>query len=458
MTPKTTTTPTKTPSAKEILSTIASIEWKELGNQGEAPVPSPEDLENPDYWDTDSIEAYPDTNTRIQKIHEIWETDRETDPKPPLAPIIRAWQQDQTVKPITPEHDRKHPVAILKHAMGSIRDLNFVETGTARLREFATPDRIEQAEKKQLRFPFAQDKPSVLPPIMPLEVAHPTGLKQKTKAGAVSHEIRIFFEVLMALEPNQRQVNLMFRLGDLIGYLYPDGKFNRTNQLPYIINALEVLHFYATVPWIDDQGSLRRWRPVVVKSPLEIDSTNETPVFMSVDLPPDATQGYLIIKDIHRRLGKTSAPKLNAYHTAAWLWDKHGTVGGKLIPPTKPIEHRDNQNNLLDRAERQIVDSRGKTISNLYDKAAVRQLEREDNPDVIQRYPVLSDEDLILACMPNGYKGNRRVVLSRAKEYWTELEKAGVFTIRKERDGWRILPSERHWQTHRAVKEAATKS
>ena len=35
-------------------------------------------------------------------------------------------------------------------------------------------------------------------------IAHPMGLKPKTKAGAVSHEIRIFFEALTALEPLRR--------------------------------------------------------------------------------------------------------------------------------------------------------------------------------------------------------------------------------------------------------------
>ena len=45
MTQISTTTPTKTPSVKEILSTIAFIEWEKSGNHQEAPVPSPDDLE-----------------------------------------------------------------------------------------------------------------------------------------------------------------------------------------------------------------------------------------------------------------------------------------------------------------------------------------------------------------------------------------------------------------------------
>lgn len=100
MTQKTTTILTKTPSTKEILSTIAFIEWKESNNHGETPVPSPNDLDNPDYWDTDSIRKYPDITNRIQKIHEIWETKRATNPKlkHPLAPVIGTWQQEQNTK------------------------------------------------------------------------------------------------------------------------------------------------------------------------------------------------------------------------------------------------------------------------------------------------------------------------------------------------------------------------
>ena len=113
MTQISTTTPTKTPSVKEILSTIAFIEWEKSGNHQEAPVPSPDDLDNLDYWNLESIRVYaaltsrfsqafmsPDITTRIQKIHEIWETARETNPKlkHPLAPVIRTWQQEQSAK------------------------------------------------------------------------------------------------------------------------------------------------------------------------------------------------------------------------------------------------------------------------------------------------------------------------------------------------------------------------
>ena len=396
----------------------------------------------------------------IQLIHDIWMFARESNNKlqHPLAPIVRAWLKEQTAKRINAEYDRKHPTAVLKHPMGSIREVNFVTGEHAQLREFATPQRITQTEPLQLRLDFANDPPSILPGLMPLEVAHPMGLQATTKKGAVSHVVRVFFEALMALEPNQRQADLMFTLNDLINYLYPDGKFNRTLQLPYIIKALDILHFYATVPFKeDDKGNIGDWRPVVVRTRLRPDDSNDKKIFLDVKLPPDATQGMIVEKAIMRLLGKQSAPKFNAYLTACWLWDKYGTVKGKLIDPTRPVEQR-NDTGLVDPTGKPIVTLSGKPITNVYHPRAVAQLQRERNP-AAERYPILSDKDLILACKPNGYKPeNHRWELQRAKEHWAALEKEGIISIHRGRGGWRIMPSERHLQTHRAVRAAAKKS
>ncbi len=402
-----------------------------------------------------------DANDGILAIHRIWTiaTILNKKLKHPLAPIVRAWLIDQNAKHITKEYDDKHPVGVFKTPMGSIRELSFIAPGDARLREFATPESTDQ-----LQLPSAQEKPSILPPVVPLEVAHPHGLPTQTKKGAVSHVLRIFDEALMALEPSETQANIMFTLGELLGYLYPgyqreDGsynhtKFNRTNQLPYIINALEVLHFYATVPWDNGNG---RWRPVVVRTPLRPDAKNDAKIFLDVRLPPDARQGMMVEKAILRQLGKESAPKYYAYRIACWLLDKYGTVQGKLSDPTRPVERRNDATHLLANGKR-IVSPQGKPITNLYNTNAVRQLPREPNPDAIQRYPVLSDEDLILACFPNTIDKNPRQLLKRAKGYWTELEKEGIVSIQKEKSGWRILPSERHLKAHRGLREAIKKS
>ena len=392
------------------------------------------------------------TPERLQWLHQAWLIALEADKnlKHPLAPLVRAWLQDQNAQRVTRAHDRKYTAAVLRHPLGSVRELAFTEQETGQV--FKTPERVEQV---QMELDLG-DTPSVLPAIMPLQVVRTANLKPQTKSGAVSHELRIFFEAMMALQPNQQRADLMFRLGDLIDFLYPNGKFNWTNQMPHIKSALAVLHNSATVPWIDDQGSLREWRPVTVHAPLNTDATRDTPIFIGVQMPPDARSGYMVIKHIHRGTGMKSAAQWNAYHVAGFQWDKYGTVKGKLVDPKRPVERRDDQNQLVDASGKPIVKRNGKPINSPYDPEAVSQLDREWNEKAIDRYPVLSSEDLILACFPNGYPPRgRREYLRRAKAHWKKMEADGILVVRKERNGWRILPSSEHLNAHRALRKAS---
>ena len=369
----------------------------------------------------------------------------------PLNEVVSAWIKTRFAKRVTTEHDKRYPISVIKSPLGSVRELAFTERDVGQV--FQTPERVDQV---QMQLDLGCDA-SFLPSIMPLQIVRTNELKTHTKSGAVSHELRIFFEAMMGLEPGERRKDLMFRLGDLIDFLYPNGKFNWTNQMPHIKRALGVLHTYATVPWIDDQGSLREWRPVVVRSPLPENATRDTPIFVEVCMPPDARHGYLVIKDIHRHIGMKSAPRWNAYHVAAYLWDKHGTVKGKLVDPTRPVERRDTENRLIDATGKPLVNRNGKEIKSAYHPEAIRHLEREANTDAIKRYPVLSWDDLVLACFPNAdcEGSGKREYLKRAKKHWQQLEDDGIIVIHKQRDGWRILPSPEHLNAHRAVKKAS---
>ena len=497
------TTPTTTlPSASEIIRKMTAVLWEKLKYTGEAPTPTAHELfSNSELWEIPSEQPIgdlwgvlmdqkeprePDWSEHVRAtatpqsicrdpeheqitpefcektivdLEKAWQFARKEEKKlvHPLAPALTAWLQETNTTKVTKEYDSKHPAAILKSPMGSIREISFEDTDFASLKEFATPERVEQI--KQLTFDLKQERNALIPPVMPLEIAHPMGIQPNTKRGAVSHTIRVFFEAIMALKPHQRQADICFTLGDLISYLYPDGKFNRTNQLEYVTQAVEILHYYATVPFFDD-GKIRRWRPVAVRSVPDSDMTNDTRIYLDVKLPPDAKQGYMIIKDIHRRLGKESAPKFNAYHVACYLWDKYGTHRGKLADPTRPREARNESGQLIHPTTSEpILTPRGKPITNVFDTNAVRQLPREANPDAIKQYPILSDEALILACKPNGYDPKRRnQEAERAKVYWSALEQEGIIAIEKEKDGWRILPPERHLQTYRGVKEGSKKS
>ena len=173
-------------------------------------------------------------------------------------------------------------------------------------------------------------------------------------------------------------------------------------------------------------------------------------------------EGRIVIEEhqIHTKTGEKGwrilepyGEIVNAYLTAAWLWDKYGTHQGKIIAPTRPVERRNSENVLVDKNDKPFVNPHGKKITNLYDPHAVKQSEREPNPDAIKRYPVLSDEDLIYACFPNTNDTQRKRLLKRAQTHWTELEKAGIVRVERLTHGWRILPGASHVEKYRGVKE-----
>lgn len=390
----------------------------------------------------------------IVAIHELWNTvnkEHKGEFYHPIEPVIAAYLEELTAKHISAEYDRTHPAAIIKSPLGTVKDVSLVDIDkntAARLREFAEVQSVKQAEQLPL-FDMQQLNQTVLPDTMYLEIASPLGITPKNRKGAVSHTLRIFFEALMALEPNQTNEVISFSLGDLIQYLYPNQKFHRTNQLSYITNALNTLHFYATVPYEVSPGRIGKWRPVIVRNPIEQNSRNEDLIFLDVRLPPDVEQGMLVEKQKLRSLGQTSAPKFSAYLSACFIFDKYGTLNGTIIDPTIPTINRNTKGYLTDTNGNELIDHNGKRIKNAYKSNAISQLSRELNPHRTQ-YPTLQDADLIKACNLQNLS-QHGVALIRAKNYWKELENEGIVKIEIDKNGWRIMPSEQHINTYRAV-------
>ena len=101
---------------------------------------------------------------RLEWLHQAWVLALEQDAKlsHPIVPLVRAWMQQQSAKRVTPDYDKKHPISVLKHPLGSIRDVSFVELGeTAHLREFATPNSSRQVESTQLQLFDPAEKTSI---------------------------------------------------------------------------------------------------------------------------------------------------------------------------------------------------------------------------------------------------------------------------------------------------------
>ena len=68
---------------------------------------------------------------RAVTLHKQWRQWKESEPNlpHPLEPIVRAWIQETTAKPITREFDRKHPAAVIERSrMGSICDVTTFST------------------------------------------------------------------------------------------------------------------------------------------------------------------------------------------------------------------------------------------------------------------------------------------------------------------------------------------
>ena len=230
----------------------------------------------------------------------------------------------------------------------------------------------------------------------------------------------------MALPGSVTKQRVKFTLGDLIKFLNPDGKFHRTNQLKYIVSAFQTLNSNAVIEWEYKKGKTGFWLPVVARSFPGLDSGRDFPIVLDVELPPNATQGPMVLKYPLRMTGKKSLPQFNAYLAITEVWDRYGTHGGKITDPTNPVDYNNPDG------------------------------QRVRNPKA-DKYPIFSDLDILLACFPNMDFSNmqpnqKRKKFSLARKHIRALEKAGYMKIEETAFGWRPLPSRKHPQIYRALK------
>lgn len=396
------------------------------------------------------------TLERAATLHHEWLQWKKSEPnlQHPLKPIVRAWIQETTAKQITREYDRKHPAAVIERSrMGSIRDVTTFSSLAEELntlRAFSAP----APENRQIEMPGMETQ-SILPEVLPLQAVHITEGIETNKRGTVAMPIRLFFEALMALDPKETQVDIRFKLGDLLRYLNPDSKYHRTNHLPHVLRGLHSLHFlripYRSNP--DKPSTEVDWIPVLPRTVPNVNSGDEASIILEVKLPPDARGGMMVEKDILRLTGKQSSAKFNAYLTACWIFDRYGTTPKGIIDPTKPDAQRDTEGYLTDGNGKRIFDDHGKPIKNRYHARNIAAGQRVDN-EARDRYPILSFDELTRACFPKGFDTRHRVnYRKRALKAWDTLEADGIIRIEKYQHGWRILPSDSHIGRYRALKK-----
>ena len=396
------------------------------------------------------------TLERAFTLHNQWKQWRESEKnlQHPLAPIVRAWIQQATAKQITKEYDRKHPAAVIERSrMGSIRDVTTFSNLAEEL-DTLIPLSAPAPESQQIEMSGLETQ-SILPEVLPLQAVHMRDGIETTKRGAVAMPIRLFFEAMMALDPKETQVDIHFKLGDLLRYLNPDGKYNRTNHLPHVLQGLHSLHFlripYRSNP--DKPSTEVDWIPVLPRTVPNLKSGDDASIILEVKLPPDARGGMMVEKDILRLTGKKSSARFNAYLTACWIFDRYGTTPKGIIDPTKPAVQRDIEGYLTDGNGKRFLDDRGKPIKNRYHAKNIAAGERVDN-EAREQYPILSFEDLTRACFPKGFDRKKRATYQkRALKAWEELQADNILRIEKYQHGWRILPSESHIGRYRALKK-----
>ena len=392
---------------------------------------------------------------KIETVHRFWRVCQSHQPevKHPLSPIIRAWLEDwicqQDAKLITIEFDKRRTVGILqRESMGSVRDVvvTMNEGGSVSSELIAPP----APKEKQLTFWKSDAVDSKLPAILPFEL-YEVGAATAKRA-AVAMPVRLAFEALLQMEPGVHTERLHWKLGDLIECLNPDGKFHWTNQLGYVLKGLSALYWLRFPYQPHGEGEVD-WIPFLPRAVPNQNSSRESRIIVEVSLPPDISAGGMMVeKNIVRLLGKKSSARFNAYLTACWIFDRHGTVKGKIIDPTVPVEKRNKQGVLVDKNDVPIYDSQGKPVKNAKSREAAQRLERQINPNRC-RYPVLANDDLMRACYPRGVPlKQRREYLRRAKQAWLELESDDFVRIEQSDSGWRILPSDQHVRLYRTVK------
>ena len=396
------------------------------------------------------------TQDGAQWLHQEWKLARKQDAEltHPLAPIVREWIQTQTAKRITPDYDKKHPSGIVKYRLGSVRDVIVSQANATekvgQLRGISAP----APESQQIELPGFEMQ-SLLPTILPLENVRMVEGMETTKRGAVAMPIRLFFEALMALDPKETQADLHIKLGDLLHLLNPDGKYNRTNHLPYVLQGLHSL-YDLRIPYRenpDKPDTEVDWIPVLPRTVPNVNSGDDASIILEVKMPPNAKSGMMVEKDILRLTGKQSSAKFNAYLSACWLFDRYGTTPRGIIDPTKPAAQRDAEGYLTNTTGDRIFDERGKPIKNRYHARNIAAGERVENK-ARERYPILSFDDLTRACFPKGFDRKKRATYQkRALKAWEELEADNILRIEKYQHGWRILPSDSHIGRYRALKQ-----
>jgi len=181
-----------------------------------------------------------------------------------------------------------------------------------------------------------------------------------------------------------------------------------------------------------------------------------------VTLPPGSKQGPQVDRKLLRTLAARSARQHRAMVAAFCLFDKYGTVNGRLIDQTLPVVRRDPAGYVVDVHGRHVIE-RGAPTRRATHRRAVRTGDRVQNPAAERAYPWLEGDDVILLCHaeaaanPAARRDQRRRVSetlealrARAALDFEARYRTPIHGGPQELQAVRLMPSDEHREAHAA--------
>lgn len=213
--------------------------------------------------------------------------------------------------------------------------------------------------------------------------------------GPVPLARRIGLEVLLAVPPDARSneaVLLSTTMGDLASGVWPSTKYVPKRHGPMLVHDLRIVH-NGQVAWSD--GEYDALRVLVAVRDWPRSYHRDARIAFDVRLPPGSRQGPQIDRKAVR-MTWFSYRHNRLLLTVYCLFDKYGTVNGRMVAPTVPVVYTDKAGYVID-AHGNVVTEKKKPTRRVTHPHAVQTGARKANPEALTKYPVLTGRDLILA-------------------------------------------------------------
>ena len=394
--------------------------------------------------------------------HRIWhEVGKKADLKHPVAALIDCYLSH--VEPDT--HDTgifPAPLAAHRH-IETRADMGFLFDVTEYDRSPQTGEMPMDDTHSHL--PSLTPRPSGVVPALPI-VLWDRAVEAKPGRGA-PYGLRLWVEAILSVPVSERSGTrtIAIPFGQMVKTMF--NRYRR-DQFPALSAAFRTVHNMG-IAW-GERGAESVWVPVVVRNRPERWDAYESDVVFEVNLPPGSGSGPLVYKPYLREIGRHSAPGYRATLGLCYLWDRYGANKGRYIQATVPRLARNDQGKLVDSDGEVLLTKQKQPISQymigkgknrhlrsdvvaLDDQDnrvySISQAAREPNP-AAERYPVLSDADLVTLCYPaidetslsgkplsRSARSNRQ---RKAREVIEGMADKGYCIVEKVDEGLRIMP------------------